>query len=224
MALPEYFCWTRFGSEAGQKISHIFDRKEQERQANEGNFLWGVGNAIGPSIRELLQRTEIPEVLFSPIKSIPAQIDLTPEAVVTWTLAETLTGDSFRLPPCSMVTSRYNPSFPRSSHYALVCFSDRALNSFSSDERIAFAAIKNLRTGRPVARSQVTAVVQQKRDAPVDTYRYEVSIRAKLVYPYFLRLWKPCLIPKERDSSDWASAVRAMWDQRRTSGGRAGHT
>jgi hypothetical protein len=69
--LPDCFCWTRFGTEAGQAIVHILQRKEQERSANDGLFIWGIGNAIGPSIRELVRRTNRPEVLFSPIKSSP---------------------------------------------------------------------------------------------------------------------------------------------------------
>ena len=69
VALPEYFCWTRFGTEAAEPIDSILGRKERERVANRGIFVWGIGNAIGPSIRELLRREAQPEVLFSPIKS-----------------------------------------------------------------------------------------------------------------------------------------------------------
>ena len=50
--LPTIFCWTRFGGEAGEPIEQILFRKEQERLANGGVFLWGIGNAVGPSIYE----------------------------------------------------------------------------------------------------------------------------------------------------------------------------
>jgi hypothetical protein len=141
MALPTYFCWTRFGTEAGEVINHIFERKEQERTANGGVFFWGIGNAIGPSIRELLRRTAIPEVLFSPMRSKPRLADVKPLAVVRWTAAETLEGEPFQLPEQSLVTSRYDPG---KSGYALVCFSSRPLSELRCREQIAFAGISRL--------------------------------------------------------------------------------
>ncbi len=217
MALPKYFCWTRFGTEAGQLIAHIFVRKEEERQVNEGVFFWGIGNAIGPSIRELLRITPNPEVLFSPVKCSPREVDLSPEAVATWTSAETLEGDLFALPQCSMVTSRYNPAFPRGSHYALVCFSQRPLNVAPPRDRIAFSGLRNLKTGRPVGASQVTAVVEHNAARLLTTPTYEVAIRAKLVYPYFLRLREPLLLTRNKSARDWASAVLQTWEQRKLS-------
>jgi hypothetical protein len=216
MALPEYFCWTRFGTEAGQSVHHIFDRKEQERKANGGTFFWGIGNAIGPSVRELLRFTASPEVLFSPIKGSPRTADASPDAVVAWTSAETLEGDSFALPQCSMVTSRYDPAFPRGSHYALVCFSERPLNRARSEDKIVFAGLRNLKTGRPVAASQVTAVVQRKAARYFIAPVYEVIIRAKLVFPYFLRLREPQVLSKTGGDCSWAKAVSQTWEQRKS--------
>jgi uncharacterized transporter YbjL len=40
--LPEYFCWTKFGTEAGEVSHAIFGRKEIERRRNGGIFLWGI--------------------------------------------------------------------------------------------------------------------------------------------------------------------------------------
>jgi hypothetical protein len=218
MALPKYFCWTRFGSEAGQPIAHIFERKEQERRANGGMFFWGIGNAIGPSMRELIRLTPSPEVLFSPIKCSPRKADLSPEAVAVWTSAETLEGDSFVLPQYSMVTSRFDPALPRESHYALVCFSERPLDGALSQGNIVFTGLRNLKTGRPVATTQVTAVVQHEETRPFLALMYEVVIRAKLMYPYFLRLRKPLLLPNIDGGCDWALAVRQEWEQRRSTG------
>src|SRR4051812_49335379 len=87
MSLPKRFCWTRFGVEAGQSVDHILLRKEQERRANSGVFFWGIGSAVGRSITELLRQTQLPEVLFSPIKSNPRAVDTTPATVVAWTKA-----------------------------------------------------------------------------------------------------------------------------------------
>ena len=53
MDLPRFFCWTRFGTEAGQPIEQILERKEQERIVNNGLFLWGIGNSLTPSMIEL---------------------------------------------------------------------------------------------------------------------------------------------------------------------------
>lgn len=39
-------CWSRMQAEAGQSLDAIVRRKELEREANGGLFLWGVGNLI----------------------------------------------------------------------------------------------------------------------------------------------------------------------------------
>jgi len=224
VTLPTCFCWTRFGTEAGQAIDQIVERKEQERAANGGLFFWGIGNALGPSIRELLRRTTNPEVLFSPIKSLPRSVDSQPAAVVAWTAAETLAGEPFQLPGHSLVTSRYDPNAPRESSYALVCFSPRPLNESRCDERIAFAGLRNLRTGRPVGASQVTAVVKSMSIAVAERPRYEVWIRAKLVEPYFLRLRGPLLLSKTDQDSDWGRTVYGVWQRRLSEASRQSAT
>jgi hypothetical protein len=122
--LPAQFCWTRFGTEAAQTIDQIICRKEQERNANSGMFLWGIGNAIGPSMKELIRLTSNPEVLFSPIKGKPRVADANPPAVVAWTSARGIFDDDFVIPKHSLVTSRFDPTNPRSAHYALVCYSE----------------------------------------------------------------------------------------------------
>ena len=214
MTIPACFCWTRFGTEAGQSINQIFERKEQERAANGGLFFWGIGNALGPSIRELLRRTTNPEVLFSPIKSAPRSVDSQPAAVVAWTAAETLRGEPFDLPEQTLVTSRYDPNAPRASSYALVCFSSVPLNQASCEGQIAPATLRNLRTGRPVGASQVTAVVESVSAITEKGSTYRVLIRARLVEPYFLRLRSPLTMPKSDESADWEKIVGALWSRR----------
>jgi hypothetical protein len=189
--LPKVFCWTRFGTEASESIEAILRRKEQERISNDGLFLWGIGNAIGPSIVELIERALTPEVLFSPIKSAPKCKDVTPAAIATWTSAFGLDGSPFDLPTHSLVTSRYDVSAPKRSHYALVCFRDMPLTLSRSEEKLLFSGLRNLRTGRPVGASQVTAVVERLESQCSDLTPYEVAIRAALVPPYFIRLADP---------------------------------
>jgi hypothetical protein len=214
--IPEYFCWSRFGTEAGQAIEHILERKEEERGANSGLFLWGIGNAIGPSVGELLRRTREPEVLFSSIKS-PARIaDIEPKAVAAWTSAETLEGESYSLPACSLVTSRHDPQTPRSMHYALVCFSAEPLIGSESHGEILFASLHNILTGRQVGASQVTAVVKHEPAPLARTLTYDVAFRAKLVYPYFLRLKGPLLLTNADANLAWSAVVHQFWQKRRS--------
>jgi hypothetical protein len=192
MHVPECFVWTKFGTEAGQAVSDILRRKEGERIANDGVFYWGIGNAVGPSILELLHKSAEPEVLFSPIKSPPRRDDVAPETVVAWTAAEGLDGEPYRLPAWSLITSRFNAGRPR--HYALVCKSDSSLlDEFESITagiaRIAIRELTNLVTGRPLGSSQVTAVVKRQDHSCIPSAEY--SVRLKLVPPYFIQLSSP---------------------------------
>lgn len=216
MALPPHFCWSRFGTEAGQDIEQILARKEQERVCNSGVFFWGIGNAIGPSIRELVHRDSQPEVLFSPIKSAARDEDRAPTAIVAWTSARDLWGHAFALPETSLVTSRLDPSRKRNTHYALVCFSVESLAISLSEETIAFSGVRNLLTGRPVGASQVTAVVTCGPSGPTSKSSYNVAIRARLVYPYLLELKQPIALLRPDDKSSWSTTVLHFWKRRRT--------
>lgn len=188
LEIPTLFCWTRFGGEAAEPIEEILLRKENERSANGGVFMWGIGNAIGPSILELLLHTARPKVLFSPIKTAAKQKDIDPPAVVMWTEAEGFDGKDFTIPSCSRVTSRYDPETPKRHHFALVCYSGTPLIPLRRDFKIGFQQLSNLRTGRPVAASQVTAVVHRKESYKESSSLYDVAIVAELIEPYFVRL------------------------------------
>src|SRR2546427_659470 len=142
MGIPECFCWTRFGTEAGQTIDAILMRKEKERAANGGLFLWGIGNAIGPSLVELLRRESTPQALFSPIKSPPKPEDVSPPAVAAWTKAETLDGYTFPIPDHSLVLSRYDPTGGKRAHYALVCHSGEPLRIVESGDGVALEELR----------------------------------------------------------------------------------
>jgi hypothetical protein len=189
--VPSRFCWTRFGTEAAEPIDAILRRKEQERLLNGGVFLWGIGNAIGPSMAELVRRESIPEVLFSPMKSAPKCKDVAPAAVATWTSATGLDGRSFELPGNSVVTSRFDILAPKKGHYALVCYSEAPLALDRGEGTLSFNKLRNILTGRPVGASQVTAVVEHSVDSCLDLTTYDVAIRASLIAPYFVRLADP---------------------------------
>lgn len=213
MALPNLFCWTRFGTEAGQSVQSILARKEEERQANGGVFLWGIGNAIGPSLRRLLELVETPRVFFSPISSPPRRDDCSPPSVVAWSSASTLDGRSYSIPESCLVTSRWDPNAPKGSHYALVCKSDESLLRLRSHGAIAFSSLRNLVSGQSIGSSQVTAVVRRD-DAVSEGREYDLMIAAELVAPYLVTLTEPIVIDCS-PGAVWEDVVTAVWTERR---------
>lgn len=192
MALPKYFCWTRYGTESGESFEHILDRKERERRNNGGIFLWGIGNAIGPSVALLVQSCDNPVVAFSPTKSPPRACDVSPQHVARWTAAETVSGQPYPLPKHSVVRSRFDCRKPKRTHYALVCFSTRRLELGTGLETLALDQLQNLISGRPLGASQVTAVVSRQIGQMGGT-TYPVTMLAELRAPYFIKLKGPLL-------------------------------
>jgi hypothetical protein len=189
MSLPKYFCWTRFGTEAGETIDQILARKEKERQANGGIFLWGIGNAIGPSMRELVRREKLPQVVFSPIRSKPRVEDVEPAQIVAWTAGRTLDGNFYHLPRWSVVTSRSKAC--RRKHYALVCATTQPLQIRENAEGVPIKQLRNLLTERRIGVSQVTAIVRVDDEHDPSGLAYAIAIRAELVSPYFIELNDP---------------------------------
>lgn len=183
--LPAAFCWTRFGTEAGEPIGAILERKEQERRANDGTFFWGIGNSVAPGLAALLKRCKRPEVLFSPIKGRPRPVDVAPATVISWRAGQTLDGKDFEIPTSALVTSR--GSGRCLGHYALVCSSSRPL-AMADLGRLDFLALRNLLSGNPLGASQVTAIVKREESRPTSDMQYAVAFRAALAWPYFVRL------------------------------------
>lgn len=194
--LPKRFCWTRFGTEAGQGIEKIIARKERERLINGGIFLWGIGNAIGPSIQELIQVETHPEVVFSPIRSKPRMEDVNPTQVVMWMRGRTVNGEIYDLPDGSIVTSRFSGQKISSGHYALICASSSELHVDENGEPFKFGNLRNLKSGNPVGASQVTAVVS-KNEKDMGGPSYVAAMRTNLVFPYVIRLVDPVPVPNE---------------------------
>jgi len=180
-----YFIWTRYGTEAGEPIAEILRRKETERAANNGIFLWGIGNVLGPSIQALEERVADPCVVFSPIKAPPRTIDVQPFKVVSWTTGELIDGTAYKLPVHSIVTSR-----AKRAHYALVCFSPQELHFEDVTETVRFGTLRNLVSGRPLGRQQVTAVVERCMTSCGDTYAYPATV-VSLYPPYYVKLKDP---------------------------------
>ena len=216
---PECFCWTRFGTEAGQTIESIWARKEEERIANRGVFYWGIGNAIGPSLRRLLEAVPAPMLLFSPILSPPRKEDVAPGKVVAWTEAEALDGSRYQLPECCLVTSSSKPTSPRATHYALVCRSDAPIMDRGSLATLNFSALTNLVTGHPLGSSQTTAVVKRQSLPANEGRKYRVAMSATLVWPYLVRLREPIELAGGNPCEDWQSRVSATWAKKHRTNG-----
>ena len=192
MQIPDYFCWTRFGTEAGENIHSILNRKEIERTKNNGIFLWGIGNAISPSIKRLINLTNEPDVIFSPIKSKPKLADVKPAIKVAWKSGITVGGERYVVPRYSIVTSRLNN---RGFHYALVCYTENRLEITNVNGRVYSENLKNILTGNKVGASQVTAVVKNDKLGNLEIGNtYDIAFKAKLVYPYFIKLSEHFLI------------------------------
>lgn len=196
MGLPEVFCWTKFGTEAGESVGSILSRKETERQSTGGVFLWGIGSSIAPSLRELLWITRSPLVIFSAMVARPKPIDVSPDSVVRWRGAVGLDGRSFEVPPECVVTSRAPVRPTLSRHFALVCRSDESLAAAQPNDSFDRSDVVNLRTGLPVGASQVTSVV--RRISKCTKGAYEIGFTATLVDPYFVRLVDPVALSPSR--------------------------
>jgi len=182
--LPECFVWTKYGTEAGEDIDSILRRKEEERKASGGIFLWGIGNNISSSVEMLRQEASI-SVIFSPMLSKPKTIDCSPNIIVQWKRAYGLDNKEWVMPNFSLVTSRY-----KDRHYALVCRKSEPIKIDLDPTRFSVGTLQNLKSGRKIGYSQVTSVV--RRIAYADNGReYLATLQAELVYPFVLVLKNP---------------------------------
>lgn len=201
-SLPDYFVWTRYGTESGEAAESILARKEQERQAADGIFMWGIGNSVGPSVRKLLVslKGRDPYVVFSPMLAAPRAADVSPVEVVAWQSARGLDEQEWEMPAGTLVTSRGSPTgVVKSRHYALVCKRNEALRANDIGDRFAIADLANFATGNPVGHSQVTAVVHRtgrSTDGP-----YIAAVIATLTFPYVVELSDPVALDAVRRAS-----------------------
>lgn len=187
MALPNEFCWTKYGTEAGETTTSILARKEAERRAEGGVFLWGIGSSIRPSLKVLLERTREPQVVFTPMLSRPNTCDENPPAVGVWRTATDLFGNSFEIPRRCVVTSGSRNGEPPRRHFALVCQRDDPLVA-DGGEWFNDSDLRNIRTGTQVGSSQVTAVVKRVGLGHALDRRYREAFRAQLVEPHMVVL------------------------------------
>jgi len=191
-SLPKHFCWTRFGTEAGQEVSSILARKERERLATGGLFLWGIGNSVGPAMRHLVRLESVPLAVFSPMRSKPKAIDVAPSRVVRWTRALDMDGHDWSIPEAVTVLSRGSSVElgDKRYHYALVCRSGQPLQGLEIG-RVAYNRLVNLLSGARLGASQVTAVVEHLKNVGDAQSVYPIAFTAELAFPYFVKLEDP---------------------------------
>lgn len=197
-ALEEYVCWSRMQTEAGQTLEAIIQRKEIERQAGCGSFLWGVGNAPAV-IASVLSRAQIPvRAVFSVMKSKPKLVDVAPSRTVAWRRYVDAHGVDRPLPPHALVTSRGDSAGgAKRIHHALMCRSDAPLE-LRRGATFDPSAFRNAGgTGAPVGSSQVTALLRRVDDDG-DTSDYEANLTVWLADSYWVRLTDPVEIDARR--------------------------
>ncbi len=186
--LDDYVCWSRMQSEAGQLLDNIIARKELERRASGGVFLWGVGNAPAVAIKALARVGCRVPVVFSIMKSRPKAVDVAPSRTFAWRRFLDASGVERELPPSAIVTSRGASSRGvKRTHYALMCYSAVPL-AIERGAPFHVAAYRNAGgTGAPAGASQVTALLRRSGDS-LGLSNYEINLRAWLVDSYWVRL------------------------------------
>lgn len=196
-SVHEYVCWSRMQAEAGQPLSEIVRRKELERSAGGGFFCWGVGNAPAVMTAALAKLNQPVQAIFSTMKSRPKLVDVKPSRVVAWRKFFDQEGILRSLPRHVLVTSRADSAKgPKTRHFALMCYSDRALDlqNGCAFDPLAFRNAGG--AGAPVGASQVTALLRRVSKSREET-DYEVNLAAWLTAGYWVRLADPAELSPE---------------------------
>jgi hypothetical protein len=182
------FVWTKMGVESGEGLAQIVQRKEAERKAGAGAFWWGIGNSLGPAVRnEALTHGGTLPVLFSTMLGRAKPVDVSPDQVWRWTKWEDENGRLQDIPAHVKVISRGRIS--KEKHYALVCHSDVPLGLRSGSGRFDPNLCRTL-AGKVPGSSQVTALL---RGSPIGHPKgaYEICFQATLVAPWAVKLVQP---------------------------------
>jgi hypothetical protein len=229
-AREEYVCWSRMQAEGGQMLDAILARKELERHAGDGCFMWGVGNPPALLTRSL-SRAGVPvRVIFSIMKTKPKAIDVAPGRTVAWRCFIDAQGIERPLPHFALVTSRGDSaSGAKRSHYALMCRSDEPL-ALTHDEPFDPGAFRNAGgTGAQVGASQVTALLRRVDDSSRSA-GYAANMKAWLTGSYWVRLTDPVELDGARilhlatadqgGVRQWCDAVAAIRGGPSTAGAR----
>lgn len=201
-SVPDAFCWTKMGTEAGQSLDTILRRKELERRAGGGVFAWGIGNSLGSTAKLAMQESAEGkiDVFFTQMKSAAKKIDVEPSQILLWLRYVDENDQLVDLPSHSIITSRgkTSQSGSKRSHYALICNGQDDITVSTNIDAIDANRTRNYVSLNPLGASQVTAVVRYQEkllDAPEKLY--PVTFRAKLHGSGFVRLASPVVLKDE---------------------------
>ncbi len=181
------------GAEAGQSLDAIIHRKELERSASNGTFVWGIGNSLGTSAelaKKMSPNGEV-DVLFTPMKSQAKTIDSAPSEILLWLSYYDRNGHVTDLPQYTMVTSRGGS---KRAHYALLCYSDKTLADHTDLGSFDAAYARNLASLNPIGASQVTSIVKYDNASCVAEKPYRIAFKGKLHKEGFVRLASPVVL------------------------------
>lgn len=224
--LSPVICWTRMQAEAGQNLDAIVTRKDLEREAGDGLFCWGIGNAPPRSLNETVRRGIDIDVVFSMMKSRPKSSDVTPSGLVVWRSYFDFDGVERPLPPNVLITS--GPKASRRAHYALMCHADQQLKLADLGAFDPTAYLNVSEAARPVGASQVTALLRRVAGER-ENASYRINLRASLTQSSWVKLGRPleltarrraelmemlrCL--EEMTKTDWLQMVLGIRSERR---------
>jgi len=232
--IPELFCWSKMGAEAGEELTNILIRKDLERRLGEGFFAWGIGNSIGNDLNTLWRPGFRMPIIFSQMISKPKAYDRKPSAVWLWRGYLDDRGIPIPLPWHVIVTSRAKQATKNheTAHYALFCRSSREL-TIGTPFQLDASGLSNAVSGKPLGFSQVTAIVRYstRRRRDNTSQIYPVNALAELIFPHCVRLCSPIQLSKEMlallahpDSrgslNNWKSVVSKVheWASRKNAG------
>jgi hypothetical protein len=186
------------GPEAGQPLHAILARKDAERQLGKGVFFWGIGSSLGSRMWSFTDSVVRPQVIFTPMRAKPKEIDVSPKRVCVWRNYIDRYGTKYPMPNHVLVTGRVADSGPiERVHYALVCKKETPLVG-DTWPKLSWNVLTNFGLNSKVAYSQVTALVQvgTNSNSIPETPEYEVVCVADLVAPYHVRLADPVELPQ----------------------------
>lgn len=198
--IPNVFCWTKMGTEAGQSLEKILFRKELERRAGNGTFAWGIGSSLGEGAKLARQEHGNIDVLFSPMKSAAKILDAEPSQVLLWLDYFDDEAGQISLPEHMIITSRGNlaKAGNKRSHYALICNACDDITIPTAAGVINANQARNFASLNPLGASQVTALVRyQTHRTDLNEKLYPVTFRATLHGAGFVRLVSPVVLGGE---------------------------
>jgi hypothetical protein len=208
------FVWSLIGADAGEPLSHIIIRKEEERKAGAGEFWWGLGTPLGAAVESaaILNSGTLP-TLFSALEEREGDSN---QGIRVWSGWRSIKGGAHgSIPNHVLVTSGYDADKPDKPHYALVCHSDIqiALGDHGFFDPTSCRTLKN---GKAPGPSQRAALLTRQGAHPQG--RYTVAFQAGLVGPWYVKLTRDRVLTgaelmrlrQYQDGDNWLHLVNSL--------------